>query len=104
MSGYECFKKYESGEFLTKSELKFAVNYMCGYLNNPGLNYRYFYDMYSYISKSFIVCRWKKNHSGYAPIAKIGEAICKIAKMVNFLKDDEHKNCSCLSVYYDPVL
>ena len=57
MSGYECFKKYESGEFLTKSELKFAVDYVCGYLNNPGLNYCYFYDMYCYISKSFIVCR-----------------------------------------------
>ena len=102
MSGYECFKKYESGEFLTKSELKFAVDYVCGYLNNPGLNYCYFYDMYCYISKSFIVCRWKNEH-GYKPFAKFGEAICK-DKLVNFLKDDEHKNCSCSSVYYNAVL
>ena len=69
MSGYKCFKKYESGEFLTNSELKFAVNCVCGYLNNPGLKYPYFYDMYCYISKSFIVCRWKNEH-GYKPFAK----------------------------------
>ena len=101
MSGYECFKKYKSGEFLTKSELKFAVNYVCGYLNNPGLNYCYFY-MYCYILKSFVVCRWKNVH-GYKPFAKFGEAICK-DKLVNFLEDYEHKNCSCSRVYYNAVL
>ena len=56
MSRYESFKKYESGELLTESELKTVANYVCGYLNNPVLNYKYYY-MYSYISKSFIVCR-----------------------------------------------
>ena len=41
MSRYESFKKYESGELLTESELKFVANYVCGYLNNPVLNYKY---------------------------------------------------------------
>ena len=102
MSRYESFKKYESGELLTESELKFVANYVCGYLNNPVLNYKYYYDMYSYKSKSFIVYRWKNEH-GYKPFAKFGEAICK-DKLVNFLKDDEHKNYSCSSVYYNAVL
>ena len=60
MSGYNAFIKYKDGEFLTKDEFKFASNYVCGYLNNPGVNYPYYYDMYCYIAKSFIVCRWKK--------------------------------------------
>ena len=58
-----------------KDELKLAADYVCGYLNNPGVNFRYYYDMYSYISKSFIVCRWKKRND-YKPLVKIGEAIC----------------------------
>ena len=60
MSGYNAFIKYKDGEFLTKDEFKFASNYVCGYLNNPGVNYPYYYDMYCYIARSFIVCRWKK--------------------------------------------
>ena len=44
----------------------------------------------------------QKNHSGYAPIAKIGEAICK-NQLVNFLKEKEHKTYTCSSVYYDAV-
>ena len=61
MSGYIEYLSYENGEYLTKAQLKLATNYVCGYLNNPDVYYRYYYDMYCYISKSFIVCRWKKN-------------------------------------------
>ena len=57
--------------------------------------------MYSYISKFFIVCRWKNEH-GDKPFTKFGEATCK-DKLVNSLKDYEHKNCSCSSVYYNAV-
>ena len=56
MSGaYVAYLKYEDGNSLRKDELKLAVDYVCGYLNNSGLNYRYYYDMYCYLSKSFIV-------------------------------------------------
>ena len=60
MSGYIKYLKYENAKYLTKDELKLAADYVYGYLNNPGVNFRYYYDMYSYISKSFIACSWKK--------------------------------------------
>ena len=101
MSGYIKYLKYKNAEYLTKDELKLVADYVCGYLNNPGVNFRYYYDMYSYISKSFIVCRWKKQN-GYKPLVKIGEAICKDT-LVNFLREKEHKNCMCSSVYYNTV-
>ena len=41
----------------------------------------------------------KKKHNGYKLESKFGEVICN-NKLVNFLEDDEHKNCSCSSVYY----
>ena len=44
-----------------------------------------------------------KKHIGYAPFAKFGEAICK-NKLVNFLKDDEHKKCTCSSLYDNVVI
>ena len=95
------YLKYENAEYLTKDELKFVADYVCGCLNNPGVNFCYYYDMYSYISKSFIVCRWKKRN-GYKPLVKIGEAICKDT-LVNFFREKEHKNCMCSSVYYNAV-
>ena len=101
MSGYIEYLSYENGKYLTKAQLKFATNYVCDYLNNPTVNHRYYYDIYCYISKSFIICRWKKEH-GYKPYAKIGEAICKDV-LVNFLKEKEHKQYMCSSVYYNAV-
>ena len=101
MSGYIKYLKYENAKYLTKDELKLATDYVCGYLNNPGVNYRHYYDMYSYISKHFIVCRCKKRN-GYKPLVKIGEAICKDT-LVNFLREKEHKNCMCSSAYYNTV-
>ena len=77
MSGYIEYLSYENGEYLTKAQLKLAINYVCGYLNNPSVNYRYYYDMYCYISKSFIICRGKKEH-GYKPYQKLVKQSVKI--------------------------
>ena len=55
--------------------------------------------MYCYITKCNVVLEWKKKHNGYKLESKFGEVICN-NKLVNFLEDDEHKNCSCSSVYY----
>ena len=57
---YDCFKKYERKEFLTKIELEYANDHVCLNLNNPSFGYKYFYNMYTYITKSFIVCIWKE--------------------------------------------
>ena len=53
--------------------------------------------MYSYTSKCYIVLentgRTKK---------RLGEAFCD-GQIVSFLKDPNHKNCSCASVYFNAV-
>ena len=51
--------------------------------------------MYSYITKCFVVLNYRTK-------TQLGEAECN-GKIVNFLKDDEHKNCSCGSVYFNAV-
>ena len=95
---YNCFKKYERKEFLTKIELEYADDYVCLNLNNPSFGYKYFYNMYTYIRKSFIVCNWKEKN-GYNILSKFGKAICN-DRLVNFFENEEHKHCSRSSVYY----
>ena len=89
---FEAFKNFETMDHETLAK---AADYACHNLNNPGSNYRYYYDMYSYITKCRIVLQ---THSK----TKFGEAICD-GKLVNFLKDEKHKNCSCSSVFYNAV-
>ena len=72
---YDCFKNYERKEFLTKIELEYATDHVSLNLTNPSLSYKYFYDMYTYITKSIIVCNWKEKN-GYDILSKFGEAIC----------------------------
>ena len=83
---YDCFKKYKRKEFLTRSELEYAVDHVCLNLNNPLIGYKYFYNMYSYNTKSFIVCNWKEQRNlNQDVLVKFGEAICN-DQLVNFLK------------------
>ena len=95
MAGYDEFQAFKNYQIMDNESIDFASNYACFQLNNPGPNYRYYYDMYSYITKCKIVLQTYKT-------TKFGEAICE-GKLVNFLKDPEHKNCSCGSVYYNAV-
>ena len=95
MAGYEEFKRFENFEIMDNESIKLASNYACLQLNNPSFGYRYYYDMYSYITKCEIVLqKFDKT--------KLGQAICD-GKLVNFLNDLKHKNCSCGSVYYNAV-
>ena len=69
-------------------------------LNYPSFSYKYFYNMYSYIAKSYIVCNWKEQRNPDQVVSvKFGEAICN-DQLVNFFENEEHKHCSCSSVYY----
>ena len=99
MSGFKEFQNYANFVTMTEDELKLAVNYICGHLNSYSTPYPYWYDMYSYCSKSFIVLRWRRKN-GLIPCAKLGEAICE-DKLINFV-NNEHK-CSCSSVYFNAV-
>ena len=95
---YDCFKKYERKEFLTRYELEYAVDRVCLNLNNPSIGYKYFYNTYSCITKLFLVCNWKEK-SGYNIVSKFGEVICN-DQLVNFFENEEYKHCLCSSVYY----
>ena len=97
--GYYIFSKFEKGEYVHFNELKHMVNHICGHLNADfNNNYKYWYNQYLYSTKAFIVCRWRHSR-GLHPVAKWGEAICN-DELVNFFEDENHKNCSCCSVYY----
>ena len=95
MSGYAEFEKFKNFYVMDKEELELANNYICLQLNNPGIGYKYYYDMYSYITKCFIVLNYNTK-------TRLGEAECN-GRIINFLKDVEHKNCSCSSVYFNAV-
>ena len=100
MSGYIFFEAFKNSKYIHKEDLPKMVNYICGNLSSDhSPNYRYFYNQYSYSNKAFIVCRWKKGR-GMVPEAKWAEATCN-GELVNFFTDENHKNCSCGSVYYD---
>ena len=103
-NGFSCFEKYRDFQLVNETELDFAINYICGNLNSPTLNYGYWYDMYSYTTKSRIVLRFRKRR-GDVPVVKLGECLCQ-GEVIDFLKNQNRKcNCSrrCASVYFDKV-
>ena len=96
-SRYALFKKFKNEEYVSKNDLTQIADYICGNLNNWTPNYHYWYNMYSYTSKAYIVCRWREKR-GHRPIAKWGEAICK-NNLIDFFQDKTHQKCECSSVY-----
>ena len=97
--GFQVFQNFEIGNYVQLHDLKHLSNHICGNLNGAYTpNYKYWYNIYSYSSKAFIVCRWRQ-FKGLQPIAKWGTAICE-GNLVNFFK--EHKDCrkGCRSVYF----
>ena len=96
--GYQVFNNFEARKYVHEEDLKHMTNHICGNLNNWTPNYKFWYNVYSYSSKAYIVCRWRQSKD-LQPIGKWGKAICN-DELVNFFKDLKHKNCSCGSVYY----
>ena len=94
MAGYDEFQKFKNFEVMDDKSIDFATNYVCLQLNNPSFGYKYYYDMYSYITKCKIVLQ-KYNKT------RLGQAICN-GELVDFLNDPKH-NCSCSSVYFNAV-
>ena len=60
MGGLDAFDFYKSLQNLDYSKLKLAVNYICAQMNSSCLNFAYWYDMYTYTSKSFMVISWRE--------------------------------------------
>ena len=62
MAGYDEFQAFKNYYVMDNESLDLASNYVCFQLNNPGIGYRYYYDMYSYITKCKIVkCKFYKH-------------------------------------------
>ena len=101
MDGTDMFDSYKNLQYLNYDELKLVVNYICAQLNSPTMNYAYWYDMYSYTSKTFMVIDFRKK-SGSNLVGRLGEAVCN-NEIMNFLRDKSHFNCSCSSVYCNAV-
>ena len=99
--GITEFESYRDFKELSHEELKLAVNYICGNLNSTGCFYPYWYDMYCYTSKTFIVMKMRKKN-GLKELGKLGEAVCN-GKIINFLNEKDHFNCQCSSVYFKAV-
>ena len=64
-------KKFENEEYISIEDLPQISNYICENLNNWTPNYHYWYNMYTYTSKTYIVCRWREER-GRKPISKWG--------------------------------
>ena len=105
MDRLSLFEKYKNFEFVNANELDLIKDYICGNLNSwPQNNYPYWYDMYSYATKTSIVIRHKQEKNECA-IAKLGQCVCE-NEVVNFLENENKKcNCEkgCSSVYFNAV-
>ena len=80
--GFKIFEEFESRKYIRLEDLKFMTDHICGNLNS------FWYNMYSYSSKVYIVCRWRQS-KGLSLLAKWGEAICG-DDLVDFFKDPKH--------------
>ena len=95
MAGYEQFQRFKNFKIMDEKSIDLASNYVCLQLNYPSFGYKYYYDMYSYITKCRIVLQKYKQ-------TRLGQAICE-GELVDFLNDPQHKRCSCGSVFYNAV-
>ena len=92
---YGSFQAFERSEYIHVDDLLFLADYICGNLNSDYSPNRgcYYYEQYNYVNKLQIVCIWKQRQ-GLPAVSCKGEAICN-DQLVNFFKDQEHKNCIC---------
>ena len=102
MGSYHQFQRYIDFDYLTFDELTLVANYICSNLNAPSFVFPYWFDVYTYTSKTFMVIALRKSR-GEEQKAKLGEAVCTVAQIVNFLNDKEHCTCHCSHVFYKAV-
>ena len=96
MAEYLIFEDFEDGKYINEEDQPKIINYICGHFISWSPNRSYLECQYNYVTKAKIVCRWRRKR-GLAACAKEGEAICE-EKLVNFFKENDHKNCLCSKV------
>ena len=91
MGTYNAYQRYIDFEYLSFDDVTLAVNYITSNLNTPSFIFPYWWDMYSYTSKTFMVIALRKKR-GEEQKAKLGEAVCTGGQIVN---DEAHFTCHC---------
>ena len=101
----DSFLKYINFKLIAKDELNLAMDYIDNNLNAASSNScGYWYDMYSYCIKNFVL-RHKEKNNEFPLLTILGECVCQ-DKVTNFLKNTDKKcfcNKGCSSVYYNKV-
>ena len=93
MDEYTLYKAYKEGRYIHEIGLCKVVNYISGQLISWSPNRSFSEDKFNEVLKLFIVCKWKRKRS-LPLLTKKGDAICN-DQLVNFLKDEKHKDCFC---------
>ena len=93
MDEYALHKAYKQGHCIHEIGLCKVVNHILGQLISWSPKRSFWEDEFNEVSNLFIVCKWKRKRS-LPLLAKIGDAICN-DQLVNFLKDEKHKDCFC---------
>ena len=102
MGIYNAYQRYIDCQYLSFDELTLAVNYITSNLNAPSFIFPYWWDMYSYTSKTFMVIALRKKRVEEEK-AKLGEAVCTGGQIVDFLNDEAHFTCHCSNVFYKAI-
>lgn len=71
MAGYSEFQEFKNFQMCDKEKLDLVSNYVCLQLNNPSIGYKYYYDMYSYVTKCYIVLLNIKQQDLVKPIVMV---------------------------------
>ena len=102
----DSFSKYINFKLVAKDDLDLAMDYICSNLDNNSSNsYEYWYDMYSYCIKNYVVLRYKEKNNEFPLLTILGECVCQ-DQVINFLKNTDKKcfcNKGCSSVRYNNV-
>ena len=89
----ECFLKYNNFRLVTKSELNQVMDYINSNLSVATNKYEYWYDMFNYCIKNYIVLAFKEKNNQFPLLKTLGECVCQ-DKVINFLKNTD-KKCFC---------
>ena len=93
MDEYTLYRAYKEGHYIHEIGLCKVVSYICGQPISWSPNRSFWEDEFNEVSKLFIVRKWKRKRS-LPLLAKKGDPICN-DKLVNVLKDENHKDCFC---------
>lgn len=91
----DMFKSFDDDNYIEEDNIKLVKNYICWNLYSWLPNRAYWERQYNMCNKLYLACNWRKKRNLRA-IAKKGKTVCG-GELFNFLADEKHKSCICLS-------